>query len=120
MNANQHTDDGRTEGVHTTDAAELMNDPKALKRARWEAFEFRCPAQGVVRVENGSYGPESDEHVYVVKTDGDTTEECTCPADEYSNDPCKHRLAVELNGVVMQAAAADDDARADAGAEVGA
>jgi hypothetical protein len=118
---NGHTDDDRrTEGVHTIDAAELHENPTTFKRAQWEAFEFRVPAQGVVRVENGSYGDESDEHVYVVETDGDTTTGCTCPADEYQAGDCKHRVAVELNSVVLDAAAADDGERAAADVEVSA
>jgi len=102
MNQNE-TSDEETHG---------SNRSKTEKRAEYEAFEFRVPAQGVVRVENASYGDESDEHVYVVEvgTDGDTTG-CTCPADEYQAGRCKHRLVVENAGPVVLAASATDDER---------
>ena len=100
---------------------------KAALRARWEGFEFRVPVPGRVRVENASYGEDSDDHVYVVEVAeyvGATA--CTCPSDEYRATACKHRRAVENVEPVMEAAtaglngayAADTDA--DGGREVGA
>jgi hypothetical protein len=75
------------------------------KRAAWEAMEFRLGAPGAVRVENVSYGKESDEHVYVVTVEDEVTIECTCPADQYQQK-CKHRHAVEANNAVLLAASA--------------
>lgn len=77
------------------------------RRAEWEAFEFRVPAPGAVRIENTSYGDESAAHVYVVTVDGDTTD-CTCPANEYQRGRCKHRLAVERQPALLDAANADE------------
>jgi len=64
MNQNE-TSGEETHGSHRS---------KNEKRAEYEAFEFRVPAQGVVRVENASYGDESDEHVYVVEVGADGDE----------------------------------------------
>ena len=78
------------------------------QRARWEAMEFEVRAPGVVRVENVSYGDESDDHVYLVMVKAGETMECTCPADRYQ-DKCKHRHAVEAQSVVLTAASASAD-----------
>ena len=84
---------------------------KAQLRAQWEAFEFRVPAPGAVRVENASYGDESGEHVYVVSVEGGIPFDCTCPAWKYHNEDggCKHMRAVENRPAVLLAAAADDE-----------
>lgn len=113
MNRNNDPD---ADGVHTSKIEDIAppETQRVLKRARLEAFEFRVPAQGAVRVENASYGDESGEHVYVVKTAGGETTECTCPADEYQPGKCKHRLAVEHTPPVLEAATADDSERAEA------
>ena len=78
------------------------------QRARWEVMEFEVRAPGVVRVENVSYGDESDDHVYLVMVETGETVECTCPADRYQ-DKCKHRHAVEAQSVVLAAASASAD-----------
>ena len=57
---------------------------KAELRANWEGFEFRVPAEGRVRVENVSYGADSDEHVYVVSVEAGIPFDCTCPAFVFS------------------------------------
>ena len=77
------------------------------QRAQWEAMEFEVRAPGVVRVENVSYGDESDEHVYLVLVETGETVECTCPADRYQ-DKCKHRHAVESQDVILSAASASE------------
>jgi hypothetical protein len=79
---------------------------KAELRANWEAFEFRVPAEGRVRVENVSYGADSDEHVYVVSVESGIPFDCTCPAWEYHNPEggCKHMQAVENQPAVTRAA----------------
>jgi predicted RNA-binding Zn-ribbon protein involved in translation (DUF1610 family) len=79
---------------------------KAELRAKWEGFEFRVPAEGRVRVENVSYGDESDEHVYVVSVEGGIPFDCTCPTWEYHNPEggCKHMNAVEHRPAVTRAA----------------
>ena len=91
--------------ANDTSGQETDEPSKTELRAQWEGFEFRVPAPGRVRVENVSYGDESDDHVYVVEVAehvGPTA--CTCPSDEYREGACKHRLAVENQEVVMQAA----------------
>ena len=88
-----------------TSGQETGEPSKTELRAQWEGFEFRVPAPGRVRVENVSYGDESDNHVYVVEVAehvGATA--CTCPSDEYREGACKHRVAVENEEAVMQAA----------------
>ena len=79
------------------------------RRAEWEGFEFRVPAEGAVRVENVSYGDDSDEHVYVVSVEGGIPFDCTCPAWEYHNPEggCKHMVAVENQPAVTRAASSD-------------
>ena len=91
--------------ANDTSGQETGEPSKTELRAQWEGFEFRVPAPGRVRVENVSYGDESDNHVYVVEVAehvGATA--CTCPSDEYREGACKHRVAVEDEEVVMQAA----------------
>ena len=83
------------------------NEPtKAELRAKWEGFEFRVPTEGRVRVENVSYGDDSNEHVYVVSVEAGIPFDCTCPAWEYHNpeDGCKHMKAVENRPAVTHAA----------------
>jgi len=75
------------------------------QRARWEAMEFRLGAPRTVRVENVSYGEESNEHVYLVMIEEGETVECACPADQYQQK-CKHRVAVEANPTVLNAGSA--------------
>ena len=57
-------------------------------------MEFRLDAPNTVRVENVSYGENSDEHVYLVTVEDGAAIECTCSADEYQHN-CKHRHAAE-------------------------
>jgi hypothetical protein len=87
------------------------------KRAQWEAFDFELLEVGAVRVTNNSHA-DPDEHTYTIDVDVDTGRavSCSCPADEYHDGPCKHRVAVENTPAVLAAAsgvvdAADDPAR---------
>jgi hypothetical protein len=79
------------------------------QRAQWESFAFTVPAANVVKVENQSYGDESDDHRYLVNVAAGEAVSCSCPADEYHPGKCKHRLAVEDETAVMQAASASND-----------
>ena len=87
---------------------------RALKRAQYEAFDFRL-TDGGVTVRNGSHA-NPDEHVYdVTVTDGVPTA-CTCPADDHHDAACKHRLAVAIREPVLDAATVhtgDDDEQED-------
>lgn len=77
---------------------------RALKRAQYEAFDFRL-TDGGVTVRNGSHA-NPDDHVYdVTVTDGVPTA-CTCPADDHYETACKHRLAVAIREPVLNAAIA--------------
>ena len=87
---------------------------RIAKRAQWEAFEFAVPEPGTVRVENHSHGAENvDEHTYDVSIRHGSAVACTCPADEYNDEACKHRIAVEQNAPVLAAASGvvDDASR---------
>lgn len=89
---------------------ELDASTRALKRAQYEAFDFRL-TNGGVRVRNGSHANPGD-HVYDVTVTGGVPTACTCPADEHHETACKHRLAVAIREPVLDAAvanAADDD-----------
>ena len=88
---------------------------KSERRAEWEGFEFRVPAPGAVRVENVSYGDESDEHIYVVSVEAGIAFDCTCPAWEYHNPEggCKHMVAVENQPAVTRAASSATETSAD-------
>jgi hypothetical protein len=90
--------------MSTKPANDLSSVERTSRRAEWEAFEFRVPAEGRVRVENVSYGEKSGEHVYVVSVANGETTACTCPADEYHPGECKHRQAVENTEAVVLAA----------------
>ena len=96
-------------GLFPSPMSETISERKEVstieQRARWEAMEFEVRAPGVVRVENVSYGDESDEHVYLVMIEEGETVECTCPADQYQQK-CKHRVAVEANPAVLEAGSA--------------
>lgn len=83
--------------------AQKDEESKVEKRARWEAFEFRVPCEGSVRVENVSYGAESDDHTHVVTVEHGCATDCTCTYCQY-NDVCKHMLAVEEKTAVIVAA----------------
>ena len=90
----------------STESSERKEVLTIEKRAQWEPMEFRLGAPNTVRVENVSYGENSDEHVYLVTVEDGAAIECTCPADEYQPGRCKHRHAVEANEVVLAAASA--------------
>lgn len=77
-------------------------------RAQWEAFEYRVPVPGRVRIENVSYGDESENHVYVVLVEDRETISCTCPSDEHYPGRCKHRIAVENQPAVLAAADSEE------------
>lgn len=46
--------------------AELNPSATVAKRAAYEAFEFGIDAPGLVRVTNGSYGDDAENHSYLV------------------------------------------------------
>ena len=78
---------------------------RALKRAQYEAFDFRLTDSGV-RVRNGSHA-NPDEHVYDVTVTAGVPSACTCPADDHYETACKHRLAVAIREPVLNAAIAN-------------
>jgi hypothetical protein len=103
------------------------DDPAALqgaatttaKRAQWEAFDFELLEVGAVRVTNNSHA-DPDEHTYEIDVDVETGRavRCSCPADEYHDGPCKHRVAVENTPAVLAAASGLVDATDDPAPDV--
>lgn len=79
------------------------------KRANWEAFEYRVPVYGRVRVENVSWGHESGDHVSVVSVEGGIPFDCSCSDWKFNNPPqgCKHMLAVSNQPAVLEAASVE-------------
>lgn len=77
---------------------------KVAKRAQYEAFDYTVPGTGTVRVTNASYGDDAADHTYDVTIQNGEAASCTCPADEYQEGPCKHRVAVSQTPAVLVAA----------------
>lgn len=95
--------------MSTYESAADKADETIEQRAQWEAFEFSVPEVGTVRVENHSHADPS-EHTYDVDVRHGSAVVCECPADEYHDGPCKHRIAVE-NQPALLGAATDETAR---------
>jgi hypothetical protein len=74
---------------------------RVAKRAQYEAFEFSLLPEGV-QVRNGSHEHPS-EHEYLVGIDGGVPASCTCPADEHYDRACKHRVAVAIRRLLLDA-----------------
>lgn len=89
--------------TNSTTNANKDQESTIEKRAAWEGFEYRVPCEGTVRVENVSYGDESDDHTHVVNVEGGTATDCTCSYNQY-NESCKHRIAVDDTPPVIAAA----------------
>ena len=90
------------------DAAEQCRRDE--RRARYEGFEFRVPAEGRVLVTNVSYGQaEADDHRYVVTVENGVAWSCTCLHHEYRSARCKHMRAVANTDAVIMAASASGD-----------
>ena len=84
---------------------ELTFDTKTAKRVRWSEWEFTIAAPHQIKVVNASYGSEQADHVYTVTVaDHDEHDDllvplhCTCPADQYGDNDCKHKVAVAVCG----------------------
>ena len=85
--------------------AALEPDAQTAKRAAYEAFEFDLEAPGLVRVTNGSYGDDAENHSYLVNVEGGVPSACECKAFEYGNGKaCKHMTAVAIREPVLEAA----------------
>jgi hypothetical protein len=77
------------------------------RRAQWEAFSFGVCPNGIVNVQNSSYGDGAGDHTYSVDpVPGRSLIDngCSCPTAKYRDGPCKHQLAVRNNAAVMLAA----------------
>lgn len=77
-------------------------DPKTIKRAQYEAFEFELEALGLVRVINGSH-ENPEDHSYLVNVET-VTLACECKSFQYNEGLCKHCVAVAICQPVLQAA----------------
>lgn len=82
---------------------ELDYTEKTGKRATHEALEV-SPGEGYVEVTNASHADPS-EHAYRVDVLDGVPVRCECPADEYHDGACKHRVRVALAPAVIEAAA---------------
>jgi hypothetical protein len=115
-----NTSDGKkSTDLDPIDALEF--DDKTGKRATHEAFNF-TPGEGVVEVANESHA-DADEHTYTVHLRRGVPSSCSCPADEYHEGACKHRVGVALAQPVIDAATVAPDepaprAMTDGGSEV--
>jgi hypothetical protein len=83
---------------------------RARQRADDEPMRLDCWTAGVVRVENQRYDDPVPEHVYSVRAERDAegsavATECSCPAFDRFEGPCKHMHAVERDGFVLDVAA---------------
>ena len=97
-----------TENDTGIDAAEQCRRDE--RRARYEGFEFRVPAEGRVLVTNVSYGQaEADDHRYVVTVENGVAWSCTCPHYKHRSARCKHMRAVANTDAVIMAASAPGD-----------
>jgi hypothetical protein len=104
--------------LHPSEVVELLDaDSKSVKRASWEAFEFTLLGAGDVEVVNTSH-ENPEEHTYTVHVEGGIPADCTCPAFEYQDGPCKHMVAVAIREPVLEAVTAGPAARADGGLTV--
>jgi hypothetical protein len=95
----------------------LDADTMVEKRASWEAFEFTILEGGDVEVVNGSHD-EPDEHTYTVHIESGIPFDCTCPASEYQEGPCKHMVAVAIREPLLEAVSAEPTVKADGGVMV--
>ena len=75
---------------------------RVAKRAQYEAFEFAL-LEGDVQVRNGSHRDQA-AHEYRVTVDDGVPTACECPADEHSDGPCKHRIAVAIRPRILDVA----------------
>jgi hypothetical protein len=76
-------------------------DAQTAKRAQYEAFEFAVEGSDVT-VTNGSHA-DPKEHTYTVHVEGRIPSDCTCPAWEYQEGPCKHMTAVAIREPLLNA-----------------
>jgi len=84
---------------------------RVAKRAEYEALEYELGAPGHLKVRNLSYGEDAaEDHTYIVAIEDREAVECTCPADEYRSGPCKHRVAIESDEVLLSAGSAGVEA----------
>ncbi|QLG60338.1 SWIM zinc finger family protein [Halorarum salinum] len=82
--------------------AQLDVSTRVLKRAQYEAFEFKLLDQGLL-VRNGSH-PDPENHEYQVTVTDGLPMHCECPADEKYDGACKHCVAVAIRNPVLEAA----------------
>jgi hypothetical protein len=90
---------------------ELSRKERIDRQAQREAFSFGVCPNGIVNVQNNSYGNDAGVHTYSVDPVSGQKSElvdngCSCKAAKYHavNGLCKHQLAVRANEAVMLAA----------------
>jgi len=100
--------------MSTETSAELSSTDLNERRARFEQFSFRVPAEGRVLVSNHSYGEDvAPEHRYVVSVNAGRVADCTCPHQQHRAPAggCKHIRAVRNTEAVVIAASASEERR---------
>ncbi|MFC7231625.1 SWIM zinc finger family protein [Saliphagus sp. GCM10025308] len=74
---------------------------RTAKRAQYEAFEYTLVPEGVL-VRNASHETPAD-HEYTVTIENGVPTHCECPADEYYEGACKHRVSIAIRRPLIQA-----------------
>jgi len=95
--------------IDAVDALEFTENTG--KRAVYEEYEFRPLGGGDVEVENLSHGDADDgeDHSYVVHVVGGLPSDCECPADEYHEGACKHRVALAMRPALLEVSEAGQE-----------
>ena len=92
----------RTDEPSSQESGESVDE----KRARFERFAMTVCANGVVNVENQSYGDDAGDHVYSVEVNDGEAVGCSCPHAVHRGAHCKHQIAVEQSPIVLSSASA--------------
>ena len=61
-------------------------------------------ANGVVNVENQSYGDDAGDHVYSVEVNDGEAVGCSCPHAVHRGAHCKHQAAIENSPITLSSA----------------
>jgi hypothetical protein len=82
--------------------SQLDPSKRILKRAQYEAFAFYLQ-DGHVLVRNESHA-EPANHEYRVTIENGHPTSCECPADEHTEEACKHRVGVAIRPSIIESA----------------
>jgi hypothetical protein len=82
--------------------SQLDPSKRILKRAQYEAFAFSLLG-GDVLVRNESHA-NPENHEYRVTIENGLPMSCECPADEHTEEACKHRVGVAIRPSIIESA----------------